>query len=124
MSTRLHAEEIRIWEDSDYPSIFFGVSAGERYAMLSLATEPEDQDIRHGMHLTYLEIDDQAHGDYGAVTAIEVSEPGVRIEFRPEVLRLPPEAAPLVIDTGASGLSEAARHRLDALAASCQPARK
>ncbi len=112
---RLTFRNLEASNDEDYWMVVFGKAAdgSQAYVMLQLAKEPDDQDRALALDDIYLEINDQRHGAYGAVRAIELGNRFVRLTLDPECLSLSADVSPMDIRfTGADSLFAVARDLL------------
>ncbi|MDF9302588.1 Imm10 family immunity protein [Tritonibacter mobilis] len=86
-------------KEADFEMVAFGAASDgtNDYVLLQMADEFDDQDRSAGMDGIYLEINDQAHSDYKAVSRVEVFLNVVIIHFASEQLDLPHTFDPLCI---------------------------
>ena len=75
-------------EDNDsYTRVALEFDSHPGYLLIERSKDPSTTDRRLGMDRTYIEIGDQLHGSYGAVTDVRAKDQRLEIAFKPEQLQ-------------------------------------
>ncbi len=115
----MEVERAEAAAEQDYWMAWFSDTAdgSQRYVMVQLAKEFDEQDRASGMDAIYLEINDQSHGGYGLISGIQLGKDIVILEYDAQSLGLPAEHSPIQIRCAGSRTSfEQAQARLSSMA--------